>query len=521
MSFYSKFLRQLFVNYVVGSAIAVLGVGSLFIFSSLQIPLVETWRLAGILFFSLLVMLSCERVVLRRHLRPIRSTFESGPLTLSQLQSSYLQTHRFPILAVQRIFGPHLLGLSIPGICLAFASIRQGWIDIPYYYIGFAGIGAVLIASLHAMIEFFLNVQAIRPMLDHIHRTAKERFDADLSLDGRVLVSIQKKFQLSAFLIGTFPLFLFALAGQIRFQNLSGDKSVEYWKWAAIILVVGVAFSSLGAWLLSRDIQTPIRNLYELMGGVKEGNFDNRAPDLYSDEFSKLVSGFNHMLDGLKTREKLNEQLLQSYFTTLAAALDARDPYTAGHSERVAQYSVRIGRLAGMDPSDLETLRKTALLHDIGKIGVRDAVLLKEGKLTDEEFDLIKLHPVLGEKILLQIEPAEAMAKLLPGVRSHHEQYNGRGYPDGLAGEAIPYPGRVIAIADAYDAMTSDRPYRKGMSPERALGILENGGGDQWDPHLTRLFVEWAKCELLPVDRAYAEVAASTEAPTNMGTEKA
>ncbi|QJD87785.1 HD domain-containing phosphohydrolase [Cohnella herbarum] len=495
MTIYIKFIRHLFFNYIVGSAIAVLGVGGLFIFSSLQIPLNETWGLAGILFFSLLIMISCEWIVLSRQLLPIRRLFNPDNLTLDEMKASYLQTHRFPILAVRRIFGPHLLGLSVPGISLTYFSIHMGWLDIPYYYIGLASVGALLIASLHAMIEFFLNVNTIRPMLIYIHRIAKERYGEDLSLDGLVLVSIQRKFQLSAFLIGTFPLFLFALAGQIRLHNLSGENSLEYWKWAAIILVIGILFSSLGAWLLTRDIQSPIRNLYELMGGVREGNFDNRAPDLYSDEFSKLVAGFNHMLDGLKMRETLNAQLLQSYFTTLAAALDARDPYTAGHSERVAKYSVEIGKLARMDAANLDILRKTALLHDIGKIGVRDAVLLKEGKLTDEEFDIIKLHPVLGEKILLQIEPANAMSDLLPGVRSHHEQYNGRGYPDGLIGEDIPYMGRVIAIADAFDAMTSDRPYRKGMTAERALGILESGRGDQWDPVLTGLFIDWARKE--------------------------
>ncbi|BBI32312.1 HD domain-containing phosphohydrolase [Cohnella abietis] len=507
MSVYSKFIRDLFLNYILGSTIAVLGVGSLFIFSSLQIPSVEIWRLAGILFSSLLIMVTCELLILYRHLTPIRALFQKEHHTLEELQASYLQVHRFPLLAVKRIFGPHLLGLSVPAMSLAYIFIRLEWISIPYYYMGLAAVGALLVASLHAMIEFFLNVQAIRPMLSYIHRMAEDKFDVAISLDGRVLVSIQKKFQLSAFLIGTFPMFLFALAGQIRLNNLSGENSMEYWKWAAIILVTGIAFSSLGAWLLSRDIQTPIRTLYELMGGVQEGNFTKRAPDLYSDEFSKLVSGFNHMLEGLKTREKLNGQLLQSYFTTLAAALDARDTYTAGHSERVARYSVQIGMLAGMNRVDLDILQKTALLHDIGKIGVRDAVLLKEGKLTDEEFDVIKLHPVLGEKILLQIEPAEAMADLLPGVRSHHEQYNGRGYPDGLSGENIPYMGRVIAIADAFDAMTSDRPYRKGMSMEKAISILESGKGEQWDPLLTGLFVEWVKTNLImELDRGQDEL---------------
>ncbi|MDQ0918917.1 HD-GYP domain-containing protein [Paenibacillus sp. V4I5] len=188
------------------------------------------------------------------------------------------------------------------------------------------------------------------------------------------------------------------------------------------------------------------------------------------------------MVKGLETREKMNNQLLQSYYSTLAAALDARDAYTAGHSTRVAKYSLLIGRAVDLNEQELDLLNKTALLHDIGKIGVRDDVLLKESRLTDEEFEQIKLHPVLGESILKQIEPAEAMAPLLPGVRSHHERFDGGGYPDGLKGLDIPEFGRIIAVADAFDAMTSDRPYRKGMPVEKALAILAEGKGTQWDP---------------------------------------
>ena len=225
------------------------------------------------------------------------------------------------------------------------------------------------------------------------------------------------------------------------------------------------------------------------MGQVQGGDMHAQASDLYSDEFSQLVAGFNHMVRGLQARQEMNDQMLQSYFATLAAALDARDPYTAGHSQRVAVYSVQIGQLVGLPALDLDLLNKAALLHDIGKIGVRDSILLKESKLSEEEFAFIKLHPVLGEMILKQVEPAEAMAPLLPGVRSHHERYDGRGYPDGLAGDEIPLFGRIIAVADAFDAMTYDRPYRRGMSVERALAILDEGKGTQWDPLFAEVFI--------------------------------
>ncbi|ANE46236.1 chemotaxis protein CheY [Paenibacillus swuensis] len=490
MSVYRSFMKQLIRDYLFGSSAAVLGVGSILIFSTLQISVRETYYLFLLLFVSLLIMFSCEFMLFTRHIRPIRQAYLTAQPTAEELRRAYVQAHRFPVLAVRRIYGPHFLGLSIPAASMLAAAIHFELVMLPYTYILLATLGAVLVASMHALIEFFLNNQAIRPVLKELRQRAILLYGVDVALDGQVLVSIRSKFQLSALLIGTFPVFLFSLASQVRLSDLPSEYTADYWKWAALILAIGVGFSALGAWLLSRDVQGPMESIRNAMDDVRNGNFETQAGNIYTDEFSQLVAGFNHMVNGLKFREGMNNQLLQSYFTTLAAALDARDPYTAGHSERVARYSGMIGTLAGLSEPEMDILRKAALLHDIGKIGVRDAVLLKEGRLTDDEFELIKLHPVLGENILKQIEPAEAMAVILPGVRSHHEQYNGRGYPDGLAGCDIPQLGRIIAIADAFDAMTSDRPYRRGMPVEKAISILEEGMGVQWDPVFTPLFVE-------------------------------
>ena len=279
-----------------------------------------------------------------------------------------------------------------------------------------------------------------------------------MSLEGRVLVPIQRKFQLSIFVVGALPVILFLLSTQIRQEVHSSGLQGQDWGWFVFVLIISLGFASFAAWLLGRNIKQPIEELYGTMQQVRRGDLAAAVPDLYSDEFSRLVDGFNDMIRSLEERAKMNEQLLQSYFSTLAAALDARDTYTAGHSDRVAAYALMIGRAAGLNAWTLDALYKTALLHDIGKIGVRDSVLLKDGRLTDEEFDQIKLHTVMGENILKQIEPAEAMAAFLPGVRSHHERYDGRGYPDGLSGKDIPMMGRIIAVADAFDAMTWDRP---------------------------------------------------------------
>ncbi|SFC91761.1 HAMP domain-containing protein [Bacillus sp. OV322] len=501
---YRTFIKKLIRNYVIGSLTAVFGVGGIFIFFALKVSAEEIVSLLSILFISLVVMLFAEFIVFSRHIRPIRSLFLESSPDFSMLQSVYFQTHRFPILAIKRIIGPHFLGLSIPAMLMLWGGIHSGLLNLPHYYILLAAFGLPLVACMHAFIEFFLTSQSIRPVAMHIRQLSMDLYNIDLSLNGEVLVSIQRKFQFSTFLIGTFPLFLFSLGEYIR-QNVL-HESHDYWKWTGIILLAGIIFSSLGAWVLSKEVQHPITSLYKGLDSVRSGDFDVRTADIYSDEFSMLVAGFNHMVSGLKERETMNNLLIQSYFSTLAAALDARDPYTAGHSERVAYYSLRIGRLARLPEAELDILHKTALLHDIGKIGVRDDVLLKDGKLTDEEFKQIKQHPVLGEKILKEIKPAESMAPLLPGVRSHHERYDGRGYPDGLTGVGIPLMGRIIAIADAFDAMTSDRPYRKGMPEEKALSILAGGKGTQWDPELTTLFIaNYGEIKLREAEEGQAE----------------
>lgn len=492
MQLYRSFLKQLIRNYVIGSLIAVLVVGGVLLITTFEISYNEGIRLLGIMSISFLIMMVAELYVFMRHLRLIRDTMNNPHPDLQSLEDAYLQAHLMPRRAVHRIFGPHLFGLSVPAILITTWMINRGLLTIPYFYIWLAALGAVLIASCHAMIEFFLTVGAIRPVVKELRRQALSRYGVDFSLEGHVFTAIRTKFLLSTMLIGTFPLFLFSLAAQIRLEEFDEIITQEYWGWAGVILLIGVAFAYIGALLLTQDVHRPIRQLYRAMNEVKEGNLIQTS-NLYADEFSTLIAGFNMMVRGLQVREERNRKLLDSYFAALAAALDARDAYTAGHSLRVAEYSVLLGKLAGLSEEEIDLLHKTALLHDIGKIGVRDNILLKEGRLTEEEFSQVKSHPEQGENILRQIEPADAMAPYLDGVRSHHERYDGRGYPDGLKGREIPLYGRIIAVADAYDAMTSDRPYRSGMKSVEALNILEEGRGTQWDPDFAGMFVKYMR----------------------------
>jgi diguanylate cyclase (GGDEF)-like protein len=186
---------------------------------------------------------------------------------------------------------------------------------------------------------------------------------------------------------------------------------------------------------------------------------------------------------------QLQRFLSDGSFATLqafAAAVDAKDPYTQGHSQRVAEYSRDLAKHMGYDDNFVHLIYTAGTLHDVGKVGVPDEILKKPGRLTDEERAVMETHPVLGEIIVMKVPH---LADTLPGVRHHHERWDGKGYPDGLAGEDIPLIGRVLAVADMYDAMTSDRPYRKGMETWEALWEIEKQSGTQLDPILAKSFV--------------------------------
>src|SRR5271165_6065886 len=163
----------------------------------------------------------------------------------------------------------------------------------------------------------------------------------------------------------------------------------------------------------------------------------------------------------------------------LAAAIDEKDPYTRGHSGRVAKYSGLIGRELGLSAEELDKLRVAALLHDVGKIGVEDRVLKKPGALTPEEFDLMKQHPAKGANIM---RPVAQLKEMLPGIELHHEHVDGRGYPHGLSGDEIPLMARIIAVADTLDAMTTNRPYQSAMDLEFAMNSILALANTKFDP---------------------------------------
>jgi HD-GYP domain-containing protein (c-di-GMP phosphodiesterase class II) len=182
------------------------------------------------------------------------------------------------------------------------------------------------------------------------------------------------------------------------------------------------------------------------------------------------------------------QDLLMGVLHSLTESIDAKDPYTCGHSRRVAEISRRLASDFGFPPEQVQHIYLSGLLHDVGKIGVPDPILTKDGRLTEEEYEIMKQHPVIGGRILRRIRN---LKPIISGVLSHHERLDGRGYPDGLSGQDVPIEGRIVGLADSWDAMTSHRTYRRALSIERAIQEIRDCSGTQFDPALSELFLQW------------------------------
>ncbi len=198
-------------------------------------------------------------------------------------------------------------------------------------------------------------------------------------------------------------------------------------------------------------------------------------------------SAFLNMLEDISVAYKDLKDLFIKLVIAMVNALDAKSPWTKGHSERVTNFALDVARELGLKEDEMENLRLCGLLHDIGKIGVYDAVLDKPGKLTEEEFELVKKHPAKGAEILSHIKQ---LSKVIPGILHHHERYDGKGYPENIKGEDIPLCARILCVVDSYDAMTADRPYRRAGSKEYAISELKKCSGTQFDSKIVYAFLK-------------------------------
>ncbi|MFZ0636395.1 MAG: HD domain-containing phosphohydrolase [Candidatus Acidiferrales bacterium] len=291
-------------------------------------------------------------------------------------------------------------------------------------------------------------------------------------------------------MIGTYstiPALRWAVIAQRSMEQARIDAGVDELTSDALRFVMGATFVALlFGYLFALGITRPIRGLVVSTRAISRAEFHERVEVSGAAEISELAETFNNMandieqyVERLRQAAAENRELFLGSIRMLAAAIDEKDPYTRGHSGRVAKYSLIIGDGLGLEPEELDRLRISALLHDVGKIGVDDRVLKKPGKLTDEEFDLMKQHTIKGANIM---RPVAQLKDMLPGIELHHERIDGKGYPYGLQGDQIPVMARIIAVADTFDAITTNRPYQSAMDLDYALERIRSLAVTKFDP---------------------------------------
>ena len=257
----------------------------------------------------------------------------------------------------------------------------------------------------------------------------------------------------------------------------TGAASVFIALLAIILHYCGIDFFVSQSTVTTRDAEIQIALLTLCFGGCY---FACRL-------YNKITKQNHTYIQALNEKTAQIQRMSLQTIITITNILDAKDPYTVGHSQRVSAYSSQLARGLGLNEDEVENIRKIALMHDIGKIGVPDNLLNKPGRLDKDEYERMKHHAEVGGEIIKQVT---TIPGIYGGVRYHHERYDGTGYPDGLKGEDIPYIARIIAVADSYDAMTSNRVYRKHLSDEQVLKELVDGAGTQFDPEIARKMIE-------------------------------
>jgi HD-GYP domain-containing protein (c-di-GMP phosphodiesterase class II) len=272
-------------------------------------------------------------------------------------------------------------------------------------------------------------------------------------------------------------------------QSVSDMRRQVLW-----ISLLAAMLTLLIGFLSAKQLTRPVADLAAGAHRIAAGDFSQRINVRSRTELGDLGDSFNlmtdkveHYIEDLRRAATENRELFLGTVKALAAAIDGKDPYTRGHSERVSRFSLAIGERLELPDDEMEKLRISALLHDVGKIGIDDAVLKKPAALTDEEYELMKQHPQKGYKIMSQIP---GMKDFLPGMYMHHEMMDGRGYPQGLKGDEIPMQARIVSVADTFDAMTTDRPYQQAMKFEDALALIKKFVGTRYDGRVVAALVE-------------------------------
>jgi HD-GYP domain-containing protein (c-di-GMP phosphodiesterase class II) len=272
------------------------------------------------------------------------------------------------------------------------------------------------------------------------------------------------------------------------YAPVRGMQARTFWSTAIAALVsLGIGFA------LSRRLVIPLQDLATTTSQIADGNLAVRASVRGDDEIALLGGNFNDMASNiealvrkLKQALRQNQELFLETIRTLAAAIDAKDPYTRGHSERVSSYSMAISRHLSLSQEQVFRVHIAAILHDVGKLGIREGILNKPGGLSDDEFEIMRQHPAIGAQIM---SPIRMLKDIIPGIRNHHETWDGKGYPDRLEGEEIPMVARIIGVADTFDAMTTTRPYQQAMTLEYVLAKMRSMSGSRFDPVVIDAFM--------------------------------
>ncbi len=300
----------------------------------------------------------------------------------------------------------------------------------------------------------------------------------------KTLSDILRSFQVRVTLILVASMLAIALFSMMLYECQFGPK-------VQAVVLLSTTLSLLLGMIIAQRISLPIRRLVK---GSREAGRDEfrRVPVEGVTEIRELTESFNDMaLNLYKSQRRLNTYFYRTIYS-LVRIMEARDRNTKGHSERVAEYSARLAVRLGLPPEDVELLRETAVLHDIGKLGIEERILNKAERLTETEWESIRKHPVIGEEIL---SPLLLNKELLAVIRSHHERYDGTGYPDRISGESIRLFAQILAVADSFDAMTSPRSYRPAMEVQRALDEIFRNRGTQFSPRVVDTFISMIREE--------------------------
>ncbi|MGC2324582.1 MAG: HD domain-containing phosphohydrolase [Terriglobales bacterium] len=406
--------------------------------------------------------------------------YNGEPLSVvdSRHRASPVMLVSAPLVTDERFVGVIAAVVDLQYLTQSLQDVSQG--GLAAYVVDRQGRLVAGSSSDYAVGQDMTNLEIVKNWVDQGARTklvATKEFNVQ---DGKNRVPM----------LGTYsPVAMLGWAAVAQKKQQDAYQGVYEMQHNANLLAVLAVFVSLGVSLFAaKSITGPLGTLTNSSRAIARGDFSQRVHLTSRTEIGELAETFNHMTDDLerliadlKRAAEENRSLFMGSIQMLAGAVDEKDPYTRGHSDRVTRYSVLIARELGFSSEEIEKIRISAQLHDVGKIGIEDRILKKPGALTPDEFEIMKTHTTKGANIL---RPVEQLREMLPGIELHHESLDGRGYPHGLKGDQIPLLARIITVADVFDAMTTNRPYQAAMDPDYVIRIITSLAQTKFDPQV-------------------------------------